>query len=128
MFGGNQCGNHRSSSRRIKNPDCARHKGYRIDMPHRDVSRGRQECKQQGEQHGQALGNYQKPPPIHPICDDTAGYGKNHYRKRAKKSRQSQLKRRVGDFINLPRDRHCGNLGTHRGEQKTGPEETEVSL
>jgi len=74
------------------------------------------------------LGYDQQPAPIHAVGDHAAGNRKNYDRKSVKKSRQPQLKRRIGDLIDLPRDSYGGNLAPHCGKKETGPEKAEISV
>jgi hypothetical protein len=74
------------------------------------------------------LGYDQQTAPIHSIRHNPTWYRKNHDRKSAEKSRQTQLEGRVGDLIDLPCNRYSGNLAPHRGEKEANPEKAKVSL
>jgi hypothetical protein len=74
------------------------------------------------------LGYDQQTAPIHSIRHNPTWYRKNHDRKSAEKSRQTQLEGRVGNLIDLPRNSYSGNLAPHRGEKEANPEKAEISL
>ena len=69
-----------------------------------------------------------QPAAIHSIGHNPARYGKNHDGKSAEKSRQTQLKGRVGNLIDLPSHSDGGNLAPHRREEEANPKKAKVSL
>src|ERR1041385_6385643 len=97
-------------------------------MPDAHVPCEREHTENECQQHRKTLGNDQKPAAIDAICDHTAWERKNHHRQSAEETRQSELKRRIRNLINLPSDRDGGDLCSYRRKEQACPEESEISL
>jgi hypothetical protein len=69
-----------------------------------------------------------QPAPVHGIGQQPAKEQDRHLRHSAGEADETDLRRRIGELVDLPRHRHGSELAADAGQKQAGPEKTKITV
>ena len=106
---------------------CQEH-GRDVEHMRRGLTGKSQQSQKSRNAEQAQLGAHHQLAPIHRVGEQPTDEQQRDLRQRARDAEQTDLQRRVGQFIDLPGHRHRSELRADAGQKRAGPEHTKVAM